>query len=95
MSGSATRRFAPRTMRRTLDSAAVSPERLGGRVTLNTDNRLMSGTSMTREAMLLVERVGWTRHDLRTMAINAMKSAFLPHPERVALIETVLKPAYS
>jgi adenosine deaminase len=50
---------------------------------------------MTREAMLLVERVGWTRHDLRTMAINAMKSAFLPHPERVALIETVLKPAYS
>ncbi|WP_238695152.1 adenosine deaminase [Ornithinimicrobium flavum] len=65
------------------------------RVTLNTDNRLMSGTSMTREAMLLVERVGWTRHDLRTMAINAMKSAFLPHPERVALIETVLKPAYS
>ena len=65
------------------------------RVTLNTDNRLMSGTSMTREAMLLVDRVDWTRHDLRTVAVNAAKSAFLPHPERVALIETVLKPAYA
>lgn len=67
---------------------------VGVRVTLNTDNRLMSSTSMTREAMLLVEQAGWGLRDLRTVAVNAMKSAFLPHPERVEVIETVLKAAY-
>src|SRR5690606_33467435 len=51
------------------------------RVTLNTDNRLMSATSMTREAGLLVERAGWTRQDLRRVTVNAMKSAFLPFDE--------------
>ncbi|MFX0538215.1 adenosine deaminase [Ornithinimicrobium sp. Y1847] len=64
------------------------------RVTLNTDNRLMSGTSMTKEAQLLVERAGWTRGDLRRVAVNAMKSAFLPFDERIEIIEQVLKPAY-
>lgn len=67
---------------------------VGVRVTLNTDNRLMSSTSMTREAMLLVEEAGWGLRDLRTVAVNAMKSAFLPHPERVEVIESVLKAAY-
>ncbi|AXH97720.1 adenosine deaminase [Ornithinimicrobium avium] len=64
------------------------------RVTLNTDNRLMSATSMTREAGLLVERAGWTRADLRRVTVNAMKSAFLPFDERLDIIEGVLKPAY-
>ncbi|GAA1170396.1 adenosine deaminase [Ornithinimicrobium humiphilum] len=64
------------------------------RVTLNTDNRLMSATSMTREATLLVERAGWTHRDLRRVAVNAMKSAFLPFDERLEIIEGVLKPAY-
>jgi adenosine deaminase len=64
------------------------------RVTLNTDNRLMSATSMTREAELLVERAGWTHRDLRRVAVNAMKSAFLPFDQRLAIIEDVLKPAY-
>ncbi|SOC55487.1 adenosine deaminase [Ornithinimicrobium cerasi] len=64
------------------------------RVTLNTDNRLMSATSMTREAQLMVDRAGWTRSDLRRVAVNAMKSAFLPFDERLAIIEGVLKPAY-
>ncbi len=64
------------------------------RVTLNTDNRLMSATSMTREASLLVERAGWTRQDLRRVTVNAMKSAFLPFDERLDIIEGVLKPAY-
>ncbi len=40
---------------------------LGFRVTLNTDNRLVSGTTMTREMALLVEEAGWTVEDLRTV----------------------------
>ncbi|WP_151526183.1 adenosine deaminase [Serinicoccus kebangsaanensis] len=64
------------------------------RVTLNTDNRLMSATSMTREAQLLVDRAGWGMTELRRVGVNAMKSAFLPFDERLDLIETVLKPAY-
>ena len=64
------------------------------RVTLNTDNRLMSATSMSREAQLLVDRAGWTWSDLRRVTVNAMKSAFLPFDERLQIIEDVLKPAY-
>jgi adenosine deaminase len=65
------------------------------RVTLNTDNRLMSGTSMTREMTLLVEQAGWTLSDLRWVTVNAMKSAFIPFDERLALIEDVIKPGYA
>ncbi|WP_010147851.1 adenosine deaminase [Serinicoccus profundi] len=64
------------------------------RVTLNTDNRLMSATTMTREAQLLVDHAGWGLTELRRLGVNAMKSAFLPFDERLALIEDVLKPAY-
>jgi adenosine deaminase len=65
------------------------------RVTINTDNRLMSGTSMTREMLLLVEEAGWTLADLRWATINAMKSAFIPFDERLAIIEHVVKPGYA
>ncbi|MGW3464956.1 adenosine deaminase family protein, partial [Streptomyces olivaceoviridis] len=67
---------------------------LGFRVTLNTDNRLVSGTTMTREMSLLVEEAGWTVEDLRTVTVNALKSAFLPFDERNALIEDVVLPGY-
>src|SRR3954468_14046509 len=70
-------------------------KRLRFRVTVNTDNRLMSGTSMSREMQLLVEEVGWTVEDLRWVTVNAMKSAFLPFDERLALIEDVIKPGYA
>jgi adenosine deaminase len=65
------------------------------RVTVNTDNRLMSGTSMSREMQLLVDEAGWTLSDLRWVTINAMKSAFIPFDERLALIEQVVKPGYA
>ena len=65
------------------------------RITLNTDNRLMSGTSMTREMTLLVEEAGWTLGDLRWVSVNALKSAFIPFDERLALIEDVVKPGYA
>jgi adenosine deaminase len=80
-------------------SAALHPisllKRLRFRVTVNTDNRLMSGTSMTREMSLLVNDAGWTLEDLRWVTINAMKSAFLPFDERLAIIDDVVKPGFA
>ncbi|EWT00132.1 adenosine deaminase [Intrasporangium oryzae NRRL B-24470] len=70
-------------------------KRLRFRVTLNTDNRLMSDTSMSKEAGLLVTEAGWTMEDLRWVTINAMKSAFIPFDERLALIDDVIKPGYA
>jgi adenosine deaminase len=65
------------------------------RVTVNTDNRLMSGVSMTSEMTALVEAFGYDWHRLQWFTINAMKSSFLPFDERLAIIEQVLKPAYA
>src|SRR4029079_14071339 len=69
--------------------------RLQFRVTVKTDNRLMSGTSMTHEMTSLVEAFGYDLADLRWFTINAMKSAFLPFDERLAIINGVIKPAYA
>ncbi|MEV6928474.1 adenosine deaminase [Dactylosporangium sp. NPDC051485] len=65
------------------------------RVTVNTDNRLMSGTSMTREMALLVEAFGYGWAELQWFTVNAMKSAFIPFDERLELINDVIKPAYA
>jgi adenosine deaminase len=65
------------------------------RATVNTDNRLMSGTSMSREMTLLVEAFGYTWADLQWFTINAMKSSFIPFDERLVLINEVIKPAYA
>ncbi|WP_435743590.1 adenosine deaminase [Nocardioides sp. SYSU DS0663] len=65
------------------------------RVTVNTDNRLMSGTSMTAELWSLVEAFGYGARDLEWFAVNAMKSAFLPFDQRYDLITQVIKPAYA
>ena len=65
------------------------------RVTVNTDNRLMSGTSMSREMTLLCEAFGWGWAELRWLTINAMKSAFIPFDERLAIIDEIIKPAYA
>jgi adenosine deaminase len=65
------------------------------RVTVNTDNRLMSDTSMTREMTALVEAFGWDLDDLRWVTINAMKSAFAHFEQRLAIIDEVIKPGYA
>jgi adenosine deaminase len=70
-------------------------KRLRFRVTLNTDNRLMSGTSMSREMQLMVDELGWSVEDLRWVSVNAMKSAFLPFDQRLSIIEDVVKPGYA
>jgi adenosine deaminase len=65
------------------------------RVTLNTDNRLMSAITLSQEMANLVEAFdfGWDR--LEWLTVNAMKSAFQPFDERVALIHDVIKPWYA
>ncbi len=66
--------------------------RLRFRVTVNTDNRLMSDTSMSLEMLRLVEAFGYGWSDLERFTINAMKSAFIAFDERLAVIDDVIKP---
>jgi adenosine deaminase len=68
---------------------------LGFRVTVNTDNRLMSGTSMSREMDLLSQAFGWGLKDMEWLTINAMKSAFVGFDERLEIINTQIKPGYA
>jgi len=65
------------------------------RVTVNTDNRLMSGTSMSREMGALSEAFGWDLGDLQWVTVNAMKSAFAHFEQRLRLINEVIKPGYA
>ncbi|MFR9725818.1 adenosine deaminase [Streptomyces sp. MS19] len=81
------------------DSYAEHPigllRRLRFRATVNTDNRLMSGTSMTAEFTHLVRTFRYTLDDLQWFTVNAMKSAFIPFDERLAMINDVIKPGYA
>lgn len=65
------------------------------RTTLNTDNRLMSGTSMTKEFKIAHDTFGLSFDDLEKLTINAMKSAFVPYKQRIDLIYNVIKPGYT
>ncbi|MUL67742.1 adenosine deaminase [Mycobacterium sp. CBMA 234] len=69
--------------------------RLRFRVTVNTDNRLMSDTTMTQEMAHLVDAFGYGWTDLQRFTINAMKSAFIPFDERLAIIDDIIKPRYA
>ena len=69
--------------------------RLYFRVTVNTDNRLMSDCSMTSEMAGLVEAFDYGWADLQWLTVNAMKSAFIPFDQRLALINEVIKPGYA
>ena len=68
--------------------------RLRFRVTVNTDNRLMSNTSMTREFVQCADAFGWTLDDFRWITVNAVKSAFAHFEERLSIINDVVKPRY-
>ncbi|HUQ79353.1 MAG TPA: adenosine deaminase [Patescibacteria group bacterium] len=69
--------------------------RLRFRVTLNTDNRLMSGVSMSSEFAALDAAFGIGLGEMEWMTINALKSAFAPFDERLRLINEVVKPGYA
>lgn len=65
------------------------------RVTLNTDNRLMSDTTMSKEFQAAAETFGLSLDDFEKITINAMKSAFLPYAQRIDFIYSVIKPGYA
>jgi adenosine deaminase len=65
------------------------------RVTVNTDNRLMSQVTLTDEFALLVREFGYDWPDLQWLTVNAMKSAFAPFDERITFINSVLKPRFA
>jgi len=69
--------------------------RLRFRVTVNTDNRLMSDTSMSKEMFRLAEAFGYGWSDLERFTVNAMKSAFIHFDERLAIIDEVIKPRFA
>lgn len=64
------------------------------RVFLNTDDRLMSDTTLTKEYMLAQDLFKINLDDIEKLNINAMKSAFLPYNERLKYIYDVIKPGY-
>lgn len=61
----------------------------GLRVTVNTDNRLVSNTTLTKEYMIAVEKFGFQPDELKYLIINGFKSAFLPNSEKVRLLKRV------
>src|ERR1700734_2874835 len=65
------------------------------RVTVNTDNRLMSEVTLSSEFELAVREFGYGWSDIEWLTINAMKSAFAPFDERLLLINTVIKPGFA
>lgn len=80
------------------DSIAEHPitllKNLRFRVTVNCDNRLMSGTTMTREMYLLTTQAGWSLEDLKWASVNAMKSAFSHFDQRLPIINDIVKPGW-
>ncbi|WP_373292343.1 MULTISPECIES: adenosine deaminase [Actinokineospora] len=69
--------------------------RLRFRVTVNTDNRLMSGCTVSSEMAALVDAFGYGWPDLQWFTVNAMKSAFIDFEDRLEIINTVIKPGYA
>jgi adenosine deaminase len=69
--------------------------RLRFRVTVNTDNRLMSNVSLSGEFAALDSTFGLGLGELEWLTLNAMKSAFVPFDERLRLINEVIKPGYA
>jgi adenosine deaminase len=69
--------------------------RLFFRVTVNTDNRLMSGVTLSSEFATLVDAFGYDWGDIQWFTLNAMKSAFLPFDQRLTLINDVIKPGFA
>ncbi len=64
------------------------------RVSLNTDDRLMSDTTLTKEFLTAIEHFNLTLEDIEKITINSMKSAFIPYKERLYYIYEVIKPGF-
>jgi len=69
--------------------------RLGFAVTVNTDNRLMSGVSASSEMVDVATTFGWSWDDVQTVTERALAAAFLPDDERKRLLSDVVLPGYA
>ena len=69
--------------------------RLGFAVTLNTDNRLMSGVSVTSEFAAVAGTFGWSWDDVQTVTERAVARAFVSDAERARLLDDVVRPGYA
>jgi adenosine deaminase len=69
--------------------------KLGFAVTVNTDNRLMSGVTVSSELAEVATTFGWSWGDVRTVTERALAAAFLPESDRKHLLDTVLRPGYA
>jgi adenosine deaminase len=67
----------------------------GFRVTINTDNRLMSRTTLTNEFYIAAKQYNLTMRDIEKLTLNAMKSAFISFPKRLDLIYNTIKPGFA
>ena len=68
---------------------------LNYRITVNTDNRLMSNTTLSQEFAACCDAFGWTWQDIRWLTINAAKSSFIPFDDRLAIINDIIKPGFA
>ncbi len=69
--------------------------RLRFRVTVNTDNRLVSGVTLSSEMAALVDAFGYGWSEIEWFTLNAMKSSFWPFDQRLRIINQLIKPAYA
>jgi adenosine deaminase len=63
--------------------------RLGLRVTLNTDNRLMSATTVSQEIALAARAFRLSPYEIKRIIINGFKSAFMPYPQKARMLREV------
>ena len=68
---------------------------LGFAVTINTDNRLMSGTTLSREMHRLVAEADWDIEDLHAATIAAVDASFQSFDDKAGLIVDVIQPGWS
>ncbi|TXR57928.1 adenosine deaminase [Quadrisphaera setariae] len=68
---------------------------LGFTITLSSDDRLWTGTTLTDEMVLLAEEAGWGWDDFRQVTLDALDAAFIGQDERMALLEHVVLPGWA
>lgn len=67
---------------------------LGFAVTVSTDNRLVSGTSLSRELTLLAAEADWTLDDVEQVTLQAAWAAFAPRPELEQIVVDQILPGF-
>ena len=78
-----------RAVKRIQDHPCGDYFRQGLRVTLNTDNRLMSATTLSEEIALAARAFRFSPYEVKRIILNGFKSAFLPYPQKARLLRGV------